>query len=573
MNPPLLLVDYSRQLLLSGNALVRVEASSSWKSFVPIDVVTLLNVSQNMIGPAASLTETQSRLDMLKKAMKFLLGQLNDDDRLAIIAFNDQVIKEHSTGLVEFSTSGWSAIEAKIDGLIAKGDTALKPSLEHAVELLDGREDKNRAGFIILISDGLDNSKFEWTDESIPPTDIVRLLLRKYPVHTFGLCKGHDSKALHFIAKESCGTYSSIADNLETKIMEALAVCLGGLKTVVAVNTCLNITSGSLKITRIDSGGYPQRGGSGSIFIGMLYAGEVKDFVVYFNYTTGSWSRGYNTVLSGIIASVTYKDVPGKQSTINETCSISLPIHTTDTGRAPENPCPPMSALLLQMVRSKVVDLLKSIMKDLLVLKQEAGGAVHRGEDDDPVLQAMAASLLQRKWKEFKQSDASWKDAPRAFLDLGGLDNDINAMVGILQHGLGVGCIYSWLSSYEMQRGTVTGLPYHLDGAQFRTPAIEAMVQEAHKQLANEAPAQEMDETVCNNAIELLDKIDERFELWSKLEHDMPPPFQPSSEQQYDQSLKFVSVLHGDISRARQKDIYLATDHAIEQWRSSFTDH
>ncbi|GJN34952.1 hypothetical protein PR202_gb23669 [Eleusine coracana subsp. coracana] len=461
-----------------------------------------------MTGPAASLTETQSRLDMLKKAMKFLLGQLNDDDRLSIIAFNDQVIKEHSTGLVEISTSGRSAIETKIDGLIAKGDTALKPSLEHAVELLDGREDKNRAGFIILISDGLDNSKFEWTDEST---------------------------ALH--REESCGTYSSIADNLETKIMEALAVCLGGLKTVVAVNTCLNITSGSLKITRIDSGGYPQRGGSGSIFIGILSAGEVKDFVVYFNYTTGSWSRGYNTVLSGIIASVTYKDVPGKQSTFNETCSISLPIHTTDTGRAPENPCPPLSALLLQMIRSKVVDLLKSIMKDLLVLKQEAGRAVHRGEDDDPVLQAMAASSLQRKWKEFKQSDASWKEAPRAFLDLGGIDNDINAMVGILQHGLGVWCIYSWLSSYEMQRGTVTGLPYYMDGAQFRTPAIEAMVKEAHKQLANEAPAQEMDETVCNNAIELLDMIDERFELWSKLEHDMPPPFQPSSEQQYDESL------------------------------------
>ncbi|TVU03123.1 hypothetical protein EJB05_51351, partial [Eragrostis curvula] len=47
-------------------------------------------------------------------------------------------------------------------------------------------------------------------------------------------------------------------------------------------------------------------------------------------------------------------------------------------------------------------------------------------------------------------------------------------MVGILKEGLGVGCIYSWLSSHYMQRATVTGLPAE---AVFRTPAMEAMVQ------------------------------------------------------------------------------------------------
>jgi hypothetical protein len=421
--------------------------------------------------------------------------------------------------------------------------------------------DKSRVGFIILISDGSDNNKLEWTDEGIAPSDPIRALLRRYPVHTFGLCKAHDSKALHFLAKESNGAYSSITYNLESKIMEAFAICVAGLKTVVAVDTCINITSGSLNITRIDSGGYTPRGGPGSIFIGVLHAGEVKDFVVYFDYTTGFWSSGYSTVLSGIAARVTYKDNPGRQSSTNtEDFSVSLPVHTTDTWTAPANPCPPFPAVLEQVVRFKVLELLKGILKEFLALKKEAGGgALKTAEEEDggPVVQAMVASLLQRKWKEFKQSDDSWKEAPRAFLDLEGIDRDVNAMVAILMQGLGVGCICSWLSSSLMQQAAVAGLPSDTTAARFCTPAMEAMVQEVRKQLAEEATVEQEDKAVCNNAVELLDMIYERFELWNNLEDDVPPPFHPSSEEEGNESRNLAAVLQGDISRARQKDIYL----------------
>ncbi|CAD6258306.1 unnamed protein product [Miscanthus lutarioriparius] len=479
MSPPILLIDYSRALTLNGAAVVRVEAPSSMKNHAPIDLVTLININQSMSWPAASQTEMSSRLDLLKNAMKFIIRQLGDDDHLAIVAFNDQVIKEYTTGILEISDIGRMAIEKKVDGLVAKGDTAFKPSLEHAVKLLDDRADKKRAGFIVLISDGLD-SQFKWGDDSIAPTDPIRGLLRKYPVHTFGLGKAHDPKALHYISNISYGIYSSITDNLNSKIIEALAICLAGFKTVVAVDACVDIRPGGLLITRIDSGGYILRGSSGGILVGTLYAREVKDFIVYFSYRTGIWSQGYNTTLNGIAASVTYKEAPGRQSTATDSCSVSLPVHVTDTATAPANPCPPYPLVLQQMVRFKVLDFLISVLKEFQVLKEEAAGAVHGKEGDDPVLQAIAASLLERKWKEFKQSDESWKEAPRNFLDLGGIDKDINAMVGILKQGLGVGCIYSWLSSYQMQRATTTGLPgaHMVATGQFRTPAMDAMVQD-----------------------------------------------------------------------------------------------
>ncbi|AQK78968.1 Zinc finger (C3HC4-type RING finger) family protein, partial [Zea mays] len=151
-------------------------------------------------------------------------------------------------------------------------------SLLEPIKLLDDRADKKRAGFIVLISDGLDGQS-KWGDESITPTDPIRGLLRKYPVHTFGLGKAHDPKALHYIADISYGIYSSIVtDNLD-KIIEAFAVCLAGFKTVVAVDACVDIWSNSLLITRIDPGGYILRGSSGGILVGTLYAGEVKDFI------------------------------------------------------------------------------------------------------------------------------------------------------------------------------------------------------------------------------------------------------------------------------------------------------
>jgi hypothetical protein len=352
--------------------------------------------------------------------------------------------------------------------------------------------DKKRLGFIILISDGLDNSASKWSDASVAPTDPIHNLLKKYPVHTFGLGKAHDPKALHFIAKESFGTYSSIEDSLDSKIMEAFAVCIAGLKTVVAIDTSVNITSSSLNITRIDSGSYISRGG---ILIGTLYAGEVKDFVVHFYYTTGEWTPGYYTVLSGIAASVTYKDVLRKQPTpTTDTCSVSLPIHTAESTTAPANPCPPFPAVLQQMIRFKVSELLASAIKEFMVLKEEAVGAKRGDGGDDTILQVMAANLLQRKWKEFKNTDESWKEAPRSFLDLGGLDKDVTAMLNSLKRGLGAGCIYSWLSSYQMQRATVTGLPSDTTATRFCTPAMEAMVQEAGKQLAMEEASKGQDQ-------------------------------------------------------------------------------
>jgi hypothetical protein len=56
-------------------------------------------------------------------------------------------------------------------------------------------------------------------------------------------------------------------------------------------------------------------------------------------------------------------------------------------------------------------------------------------------------------------------------VDLQGIDDAMAAMASRLEGGSGgLGCIYSWVSTYKMQRATTTGLPLP---APFLTPAME----------------------------------------------------------------------------------------------------
>ena len=88
--------------------------------------------------------------------------------------------------------------------------------------------------------------------------------------------------------------------------------------------------------------------------------------------------------------------------------------------------------------------------------------------------------------------------------------------------------------------------------SRFRTPAMAAMVREAHWQMAEEASAKDAGTSVVVGkcAVELLDGINKRFKLWCKLDHDLPS----SGQEEGDLA---ASGLRGDINRARQHHIYL----------------
>jgi len=56
-------------------------------------------------------------------------------------------------------------------------------------------------------------------------------------------------------------------------------------------------------------------------------------------------------------------------------------------------------------------------------------------------------------------------------------------MVKSLKQGLGVGCVYSWVLSYKMQRAATTGLP----AAAFLTPKMKQVAERAQEESAQAA--------------------------------------------------------------------------------------
>ncbi|GJN12092.1 hypothetical protein PR202_ga30339 [Eleusine coracana subsp. coracana] len=115
--------------------LVRVEAPATVQMHTPIDLVVMLDISESMNVPAGSFGGL-SRLDLLKKAMKFVISKLDNRDRLAIVAFRDHVVQEYSTEPLRISGDGWCHAKNKVDELVAGSRTTLfQPALERAVQV------------------------------------------------------------------------------------------------------------------------------------------------------------------------------------------------------------------------------------------------------------------------------------------------------------------------------------------------------------------------------------------------------------------------------------------------------
>lgn len=515
--------------------LVRVEAppAADQKGRVPIDLVAVLDVSDSMNDPATPPENKPSRLDLLKTATKFIIRKLDDGDRLSIVAFNDRPVKEYSTGLLDISGDGRSNAGKTVDRLEARGGTALMPGLEEAVKILDGRpaDSRNRVGFIVLLTDGEDTSGFRWSDKR---REIIHGALSKYPVHTFGLGAAHDPEALFSIAQESHGgTYSFVDDQNMDKITGALAVCLGGLKTVAAVDTRISFKAAELsgvKIQRIEFGGYDSRvsnvGASGEVAIGVLYAGEVKHFVVHLHVPASSSAAesGYCDVATFcdhrhhhhhqhlLAVGCSYSHAPGVAAVSIEGHGVFVrrPEVVVDDDEDGGWQVLPSPVVLQHMVRFELLEIVAGFVQS------ELSGYLGKVKHSTHV-----SNVLQSKWEEFRIVHQFWGG-----VDLGGLEKDVDAMVSSLKRG--VAYVYSWVSTHQMQRATAMGSLEKV-AHEFLTPAMRLMLDEAQK-----LPPAEAATTAGPHAspgCECVDfhMIDRRLELWSEVRREVPLMFQPSS--------------------------------------------
>jgi len=455
--------------------LVRLEAPAAEGKLqrrASVDIVTVLDVGRSMGRQAAPLLKKTSRLDLLKRAMKFVITQLHDDDNLAIVAFNSKVLHEHTTGFFQIAGARMYA-EKMVGELAAKGETALQPGLEHAVKILEERPGKaNRPGFILLLTDGVDNSKTKWNEEHM--NQVRRDILRKYPVHTFGFGVAHDPETLLFIAQESNGgTYSLVDEENLDKITDALAICLGGFPSVCAFDVDIRVSTNASNgnLTSIDSGFYESdttkqaKGSGGFIKVGSLYAGEVMNFILHFHLLPDS---SYTNLYS---VDAKYKVTPGGSTYVYADYpsgyqTISRPTVVVDPKR------PPLQ-VLEQILRFKVLDMVASLLQET----DEFKAGLKNIEND-----RASTLLLRSKWEDLKTEWTAEEDIiGHCHLDVRhGLEDEIGEMVTRIKEGNnGVAYICAWLSSNGVQRATTMGSSNDIATCLSLTPSMKAMLEES----------------------------------------------------------------------------------------------
>lgn len=255
-------------------------------SRVPVDLVTVLDVSGSMAG---------TKLALLKRAMGFVVQNLGPSDRLSVIAFSSTARRLFP--LRRMTETGRQQALQAVNSLVSNGGTNIAEALRKGTKVLVDRKWKNPVCSIILLSDGQDTYTVTSPGGVHPQTDYQLLLpvsIRRnngaglqIPVHAFGFGADHDAASMHSISEISGGTFSFI--EAEGVIQDAFAQCIGGLLSVVVQELLVRIecVHPSLQLGSIKAGSYRTSmmadARMGSISVGDLYAEEERDFLVTIN--------------------------------------------------------------------------------------------------------------------------------------------------------------------------------------------------------------------------------------------------------------------------------------------------
>ncbi|CAL9052447.1 unnamed protein product [Musa banksii] len=260
----------------------------------PIDLVTVLNVSQGMTG---------EKLRMLKRAMRLVVFSLGPGDRLSIVAFSAAAGAKRLLPLRRMSRQGQRAARQVVERLVVVGGGAaargasVSDALRKATKVLEDRRERNPVGTIMLLSD----SRQQQPEQEKKGSNHHDYKPLRSPRGTGG---GHIG--LHPLATTTAATRFA---HLEIPIQDAgfgdggaerppqkqgqvpsedaFIKCVGGLVSVVMQDVRLQLVfpSGEFSAVHPCGGGgggcdVALRGGNSVIRLGDLYAEEERELLV-----------------------------------------------------------------------------------------------------------------------------------------------------------------------------------------------------------------------------------------------------------------------------------------------------
>ena len=114
----------------------------------PVNVTLVLDASGSM--------DTGNRVEIAREAAESIRRSLSDRDRIAVVHFSSEVIRQHT---VEHTQPSDRAVARSINDLTPRNSTNVQAGLDLGVQLADRarRQNPNAYNYIILMSDGVAN--------------------------------------------------------------------------------------------------------------------------------------------------------------------------------------------------------------------------------------------------------------------------------------------------------------------------------------------------------------------------------------------------------------------------------
>lgn len=293
---------------------------------LPMNLVVVVDHSGSMAS--------DGRLDKVKVGLHTMIDNLHDEDRLAIVEFDDRVDIDATFG----ATLDRPALHAIIDGLAPRGATDIYDGLQQGFRLLGDTPASERQNRVIFLSDG------NATAGDTSPTHIMQMardrVQRGIGLTTIGVGADFDVALMRGLAEQGAGNFYFLEDpaaasEVFTEELDyfmqpiALDVQLSasagpGYRFGEVVGSHLwsaGTTSGSMQIPAVfvasrtsQAGEQGRRGGGSMIFIHMTPV-------------AGGTGRVANVTLSF--------RTPGSSERISQTVALD---YTRDPAETPEQP-------------------------------------------------------------------------------------------------------------------------------------------------------------------------------------------------------------------------------------------
>ena len=193
------------------------------------DLICVIDISGSMTG---------EKIELVKKSLAILVDMMDNNDRLALILFNNESNLYFDLNYLTDETK--KDLKNKISLIDSHGGTNILSGLEKAIEILkkEKNNNDNRVSSILLLSDGCDN----YSDD-ISLAESLKKLTKgfglSFTLNTFGYGYDHDPKIMNKLANLRDGSFFLVEDY--NKVGEYFVTVLGGCVSVISKKVDLNV--------------------------------------------------------------------------------------------------------------------------------------------------------------------------------------------------------------------------------------------------------------------------------------------------------------------------------------------